>query len=115
MNDLSVLRGTLMQKLVIHIMKAKKRESKEVSITVDKIWDSAVDAWNKIRSSKHALEASPSNFNVVNTPEPAAIELPAIENPITLPVLEDAETENSAAAAAPPSATPDNDAPETEN
>jgi hypothetical protein len=59
MNDLSVLRGTLMQKLVIHIMKAKKRESKEVSITVDKIWDSAVEAWNKIRSSKLTIRVDP--------------------------------------------------------
>jgi hypothetical protein len=59
MNDLSVLRGTLMQKLVIHIMKAKKRESKEVSITVDKIWGSAVEAWNKIRSSKLTIRVDP--------------------------------------------------------
>ena len=59
MNDLSVLRGTLMQKLDIHIMKAKKRESKEVSITVDKIWDATVDAWNKIRSSKLTIRVDP--------------------------------------------------------
>ena len=40
-------------------MKAKKRESKEVSITVDKIWDSAVDTWNKIRSSKLTIRVDP--------------------------------------------------------
>ena len=59
MNDLSVLRGTLMQKLLSSIMKAKKRESKEVSITVDKIWDSVVDTWNKIRSSKLTIRVDP--------------------------------------------------------
>ena len=59
MNDLSVLRGTLMQKLLSSIMKAKKRESKEVSITVDKVWDSVVDAWNKIRSSKLTIRVDP--------------------------------------------------------
>jgi len=59
MNDLSVLRGTLMQKLLSSIMKAKKRESKEVSITVDKVWDSVVDTWNKIRSSKLTIRVDP--------------------------------------------------------
>ena len=59
MNDLSVLRCTLMQNPLTLIMKAKKRESKEVSITVDKIWDSAVDAWNKIRSSKLTIRVDP--------------------------------------------------------
>jgi hypothetical protein len=59
MNDLSVLRGTLMQKLLSSIMKAKKIESKEVSITVDKIWDSVVDTWNKIRSSKLTIRVDP--------------------------------------------------------
>ena len=48
-----------MQNLLTLIMKAKKRESKEVSITVDKIWDSAVDAWNKIRSSKLTIRVDP--------------------------------------------------------
>jgi hypothetical protein len=59
MNDLSVLRGTLMQKLLSSIMKAKKIESKEVSITVDKIWDSVVDTWNKIRTSKLTIRVDP--------------------------------------------------------
>ena len=59
MNDLSVLRGTLMQKLSKHIMKAKQRKSREVSITIDKIWDLAVDAWNKVKSSKLTIKIDP--------------------------------------------------------
>lgn len=59
MNDLSVLRVTLKQKLSIHIMKAKQRQSREVSITVDKIWDLAVDVWNKVRSSKLTIRVDP--------------------------------------------------------
>ena len=59
MNDLSVLRVTLKQKSSIHIMKAKQRQSKEVSITVDKIWNLAVDAWNKVRSSKLTIKIDP--------------------------------------------------------
>ncbi|MHA2277750.1 MAG: hypothetical protein ACXAC2_18360 [Candidatus Kariarchaeaceae archaeon] len=59
MNDLSVLRATLKQKLPTHIMKAKQRESKEVSITVDKIWELAIDTWNKVRSSKLTIRVDP--------------------------------------------------------
>ena len=59
MNDLSVLRVTLKQKLPTHIMKAKQRKSREVSITIDKIWDLAVDAWNKVRSSKLTIKIDP--------------------------------------------------------
>lgn len=59
MNDLSVLRVTLKQKLSIHNMKAKQRQSREVSITVDKIWDLVVDVWNKVRSSKLTIRVDP--------------------------------------------------------
>ncbi len=59
MNDLSVLRVTLKQKLSNHIMKAKQRKSREVSITIGKIWDLAVDAWNKVRSSKLTIRVDP--------------------------------------------------------
>jgi hypothetical protein len=59
MNDLSVLRATLKQTLPTHIMKSKQRESKEVSITVDKIWELAIDTWNKVRSSKLTIRVDP--------------------------------------------------------
>ena len=59
MNDLSVLRGTHKQKLHKHFMKAKQRQSREVSITVDKIWDLVVDTWNKVRSSKLTIKIDP--------------------------------------------------------
>ncbi len=51
MNNLSVLRILLKQKIQTHIMK-----SKEVSITLDKVGRLAVDAWNKIRSSKLTIK-----------------------------------------------------------
>ena len=56
MNNLSVLRATLKQKLHTHIMKTKTTQSREVSITVDKVWSLVVDAWNKIRSSKLTIK-----------------------------------------------------------
>ena len=59
MNHLSVLRVTLKQKLPTHIMKTKKTQSREISITVDKIWILAVDSWNKIRSSKLTIRIDP--------------------------------------------------------
>jgi hypothetical protein len=40
-------------------MKAKQRQSREVSITVDKIWDLVVDTWNKVRSSKLTIKIDP--------------------------------------------------------
>jgi hypothetical protein len=40
-------------------MKAKQRQSREVSITVDKIWDFVVDALNKVRSSKLTIKVEP--------------------------------------------------------
>jgi hypothetical protein len=40
-------------------MKAKQRQSREVSFTIDKIWDLAVDAWNKVRSSKLTIKIDP--------------------------------------------------------
>ncbi len=56
MNNLSVLRATLKQKLHTYIMKTKTTQSREVSITVDKVWGLAVDTWNKIRSSKLTIK-----------------------------------------------------------
>ena len=53
MNNLSVLRILLKQKIQTHIMKTK---TKEVSITLDKVGRLAVDAWNKIRSSKLTIK-----------------------------------------------------------
>jgi len=55
MNNLSVLRILLKQKLQTHIMKTKT-QSKEVSITLDKVWKLVVDTWNKIRSSKLTIK-----------------------------------------------------------
>ena len=55
MNNLSVLRILLKQKLQTHIMKTKTK-SKEVSITLDKVGRLAVDAWSKIRSSKLTIK-----------------------------------------------------------
>ena len=55
MNNLSVLRITLKQKLQTHIMKTKTK-SKEVSITLDKVGRLVVDAWNKIRTSKLTIK-----------------------------------------------------------
>ena len=46
----------------------------------------------------------PSTVIVVKTPLPAGIKAPENEKPITLLVVEDAETEKPAAAAAPPDA-----------
>ena len=59
MNDLSVLRVTIKLKLQKYTMKAKQRQSREVSITVDKIWDLILDAWNKVRSSKLTIKVEP--------------------------------------------------------
>ena len=55
MNNLSVLRILLKQKLQTHSMKTKTK-SKEVSITLDKVGRLAVDAWSKIRSSKLTIK-----------------------------------------------------------
>ena len=55
MNNLSVLRIVLKQKLQTYIMKTKTK-SKEVSITLDKVGRLAVDAWNKVRSSKLTIK-----------------------------------------------------------
>ena len=59
MNNLSVLRATLKQKLHTHIMKTKTTQSREVSITIDKVWGLVVDTWNKIRSSKLTIKIDP--------------------------------------------------------
>jgi len=59
MNDLSVLRATLKQKLHTHIMKTKTTQSREVSITIDQVWELVVDTWNKIRSSKLTIKIDP--------------------------------------------------------
>ena len=56
MNDLSVLRVILKQKLSTDIMKAKQRQSKEVTLTVDKILNLAVNVWKKVRSSKLTIK-----------------------------------------------------------
>ncbi len=40
-------------------MKAKQRQSREVSITVDKIWDLILDALDKVRSSKLTIKIDP--------------------------------------------------------
>jgi len=40
-------------------MKTKTTQSREVSITVDKVWGFAVDTWNKIRSSKLTIKIDP--------------------------------------------------------
>jgi len=54
MNNLSVLRILLKQKLQTLTM--TKTKSKEVSITLDKVGRLAVDTWNKIRSSKLTIK-----------------------------------------------------------
>ena len=58
MNDLSVIRATLKQKSHTHIMKTKT-QSREVSLTVDKVWDLAKYSWNKVRSSKLTIKIDP--------------------------------------------------------
>jgi len=55
MNNLSVLRVLLKQKLQTYIMKTKT-QSKEVSITLDKVLGLVVGTWNKIRSSKLTIK-----------------------------------------------------------
>ena len=55
MNNLSVLRIVLKQKLQTHTMKTKTK-SKEVSITLDKVGRLVVDTWNKLRSSKLTIK-----------------------------------------------------------
>jgi hypothetical protein len=40
-------------------MKAKQRQSREVSITIDEIWDFVADALNKVRSSKLTIKIDP--------------------------------------------------------
>ena len=59
MNDLSVLRTTLKQKSHTHIMKTKTTQSREVTLTVDKVWGLATSTWNKIRSSKLTIKIDP--------------------------------------------------------
>ena len=59
MNDLSILRATLKQKSHTHIMKTKTIQSREVSLTVDKVWDLAKYTWNKVRSSKLTIKIDP--------------------------------------------------------
>jgi len=54
MNNLSVLRILLKQKLQTLTM--TKTKSKEVSITLDKVGGLVVDTWNKIRSSKLTIK-----------------------------------------------------------
>ncbi len=58
MNNLSILRVLLKQKLHTHIMKTKT-QSKEVSITLDKVLGLVVGTWNKIRSSKLTIKIDP--------------------------------------------------------
>ena len=55
MNNLSVLRIVLKQKLQTHTMKTKTK-SKEVSITLDKVGRLVVDTWNILRSSKLTIK-----------------------------------------------------------
>jgi len=57
MNDLSVLRVALKQKSHTHIMKTT--QSREVTLTVDKMWGLATNTWNKIRSSKLTIKIDP--------------------------------------------------------
>ena len=65
------------------------------------------------RPSKHASDTSPeSNTSVVKTPEPAGIDAPSNEKPIT--PLVPAVTINPLFSAAPPDA-PDNETPLTPN
>ncbi len=54
MNNLSVLRILLKQKLQTLTM--TKTKSKEVSITLDTVQGLVVDTWNKIRSSKLTIK-----------------------------------------------------------
>ena len=56
MNDLSVLRITLKQKSHTHNMKTKTTQSREVTLTVDKMWGLVASTWNKIRSSKLTIK-----------------------------------------------------------
>ncbi|MEK0320718.1 MAG: hypothetical protein QQN61_06470 [Nitrosopumilus sp.] len=56
MNNLSVLRITLKQKSHTHSMKTKTTQSREVTLTVDKVWGLATSTWNKIRSSKLTIK-----------------------------------------------------------
>jgi len=59
MNDLSVLRVILKQKSHTQYMKTNKTQSREISLTVDKVWDLATYTWNKIRSSKLTIKIDP--------------------------------------------------------
>ncbi len=61
MNDLSVLRVTLKQKSHTQYMKTNNKtiQSREVSLTVDKVWDLTKYTWNKIRSSKLTIKIDP--------------------------------------------------------
>ena len=40
-------------------MKTKTTESREVSLTVDKVWDLAKYTWNKVRASKLTIKIGP--------------------------------------------------------
>jgi hypothetical protein len=59
MNDLSVLRIALKQKSHTHIIKTKTAQSREVSLTVDKVLDLAKYTWNKVRASKLTIKIGP--------------------------------------------------------
>ena len=59
MDDLSILRTTLKQKSHPHIMKTKTTQSREVTLTVNKVWGLATSTWNKIRSSKLTIKINP--------------------------------------------------------
>ena len=59
MNDLSVLRTTIKQKLRKLIMKSNETQSKEVSLTIDALLDVATSAWTDIKSSKLTIKVDP--------------------------------------------------------
>ena len=40
-------------------MKTKTTQSREVSLTVDKVWDFAKYTWNKVRASKLTIKIGP--------------------------------------------------------
>ena len=59
MDDLSVLRATIKEKLRKLIMKSNEIQSKEVSLTIDALLDVATNAWNDIKSSKLSITVDP--------------------------------------------------------
>ena len=59
MDDLSVIRFIIKQKLHKHIMKSNKMQSEEIPLTVEAVMDVTVNAWNKIKTSRLEIIVNP--------------------------------------------------------